>query len=286
LQSQDAVAVRADLAKAAAELRARDTAMAFAQTAYDRAVRLLELKAMSRQDVERARVERESAIAMQSQAQAEVERARMTLGQLGVDPESGTLVIRAPIAGVVLGRDAVPGSVVSAGTPLVTVTDPATLWLEIAATERLATSLRSGSTVRFTVQELGGSTFEAVVQGVAGALDPATRTLPVRAVVHNTLRRLRPEMFATVRVEESEARAAVSVPDDAIQLLDERPVVFIARPDGKGGVRLERRDIELGARVNGRTQVLSGIAATEVIVIEGAFAVKSEFARAKMPSEG
>ena len=286
LQSPEAFAARADFAKANAELSARDTAASFAQKAYERATRLLELKAISRQDVERSRVERESAMAARSQAQAEVERARANLDQLGVDADSGTLVVRAPFAGVVLTRDAVPGSVVSAGTSLVTVTDPATLWLEISANERLAASLRPGSQVRFTVQELADETFDASIHGIGGALDPSTRTLLVRGAVRNVASRLRPGMFVTVRVEQSATRTVVSVPDDAIQLLDQRPVVFVARPDGHGGAHLERRDVELGARVNGRTQVLQGLRAADVIVTEGAFAVKSEFARSNMPSEG
>ena len=275
LQSQEASAARADFAKATADLHARDTAASFAQTAYERAERLLDLKAMSRQDVDRARVERESALATRSQAQAELERARATLDQLGVDSETGMLIVRTPLAGIVLTRDAVPGGIVGAGSALLTVTDPEALWLDISATEALAASLRPGSAVRFTVQELADETFSALIQGVGGALDPSTRTLHVRAVVHNASGRLRPEMFATVRVEQSVARVAVSVPDEAIQLLDERPVVFVARPDGTGGARLERRDVEVGARVNGRTQMLRGLAATDVVVTDGAFAVKS-----------
>ena len=89
-------------------------------------------------------------------------------------------------------------------------------------------------------------------------------------------------MFATTWIESSERRQAVLVPESAVQLLDNRPVVFVARPDGTGGARFERRDVEVGATIGGQTQVLKGLMAGDTVVVEGAFAVKSEFARSKM----
>jgi cobalt-zinc-cadmium efflux system membrane fusion protein len=255
LQSEQAASARAEAAKAEAELGARQQAATFAHLALARAERLLELKSVSRQDVERARVDAEQADAQRAQADAELGRAQATLTQLGVDANTGEMILRAPLAGVVLSRDVVPGSVVDAGAPLVTVTDPSTLWLEVAATERVAPALRIGSPVRFSVPELGSMTFESSIQNIGGALDPATRTLPVRGLVRNQEAKLRPAMFVTVRVPIGESRTGVVVPENAVQLLDERRVVFVAQPNAHGGAN------------------------------DGAFAVKSEFARAKIPSE-
>jgi len=122
----------------------------------------------------------------------------------------------------------------------------------------------------------------AVVEGVGGGLDSTTRAVPVHATVANADGRLRPQMFATVWIETGQSQSAVVVPDAAIQLLDRRPVVFIATPDGKGGARFERRDVEVGASAGGRTQILNGLTAGESVVTDGAFAVKSEFARSQM----
>jgi cobalt-zinc-cadmium efflux system membrane fusion protein len=93
-------------------------------------------------------------------------------------------------------------------------------------------------------------------------------------------------MFATVWLETGERLPAVTIPEAAIQLLDERPVVFVAHPDGHGGARFERRDVELGGTAGGRTQVLRGLAPGDTVVVEGSFAVKSEFARGKIILEG
>ena len=286
LLSQDANAARADHAKAVAELTSRRAAANFARSAKERAERLLTAKAIARQEVERARADDELAQSALTQAQAEVYRAAAALTQLGVNSATGAMVLRSPLDGVVLSREAVPGSVVDAGTPLVTVSDVTTLWLEVAATERLAAALAPGARTRFIVPAVPTDTFEARVQSVGGALDPATRTLPVRALVQNRSRKLRPEMFATVWIDGGSPREGMAVPDSAIQLLDEKPVVFVARPDGKGGARFERRDVEIGGRLGGRTQVMRGLAAGDLVVVAGAFAVKATFARSKMPSEG
>jgi cobalt-zinc-cadmium efflux system membrane fusion protein len=283
LQSEQASAARADYAKAVAGLKAHETEVRYARAALGRAERLLELKAVSRQDVERARVEHDEAESGRLQAEAEVERALDTLTHLGVNEQTGEMLVRTPIAGIVLSREAVPGSVVDAGASLVTVTDPATLRLDIAATERVAPLLRRGAPVQFTVAELLPQTFRATIENVGASLDPATRTVPVHGTVRNSTGALRPAMFATVRLTVGRPRAGVVIPDSALQLLDERPVVFIARADPTGGARFERRDVEVAARNGADIHVVHGLGVGEVVVTEGAFAVKSEFARSHMP---
>jgi cobalt-zinc-cadmium efflux system membrane fusion protein len=285
LQSQEASAARADHDKAMAELNSRRAAATYARSARERAERLLAVKAIAQQELERARADDELARASLAQAEAEVQRTQTGMMQLGVASSSGAMVIAAPLSGIVLSRDAVPGSVAEAGAPLVTVADPSTLWLEMSVTDRAASSLATGAPVRFSVPAFPTDTFDARVTSVGGALDASTRTVPVRALVANPVGRLRPAMFATVWIEGVGRASTVSVPQEAVQLLDERPVVFAATPDAKGGVRLERRDVTLGGTAAGRVQVLQGLTAGETIVTAGAFAVKAEFSRAKMAKE-
>jgi len=282
MQSPEASAALADRAKAVAELNSRRAAASYARSARERAERLLTLKAMARQEVERALADDELAQAAFAQAEAEVHRARSALDQLAVDTTTGAMVLRAPLAGIVLSREARPGSVVEAGAALVTVSDVATLWLDVAATDRVTAALRPQARVRFTVPSFPADTFQARVQSVGGAYDAATRTLPVRAFVQNTEGKLRPEMFATVWIEGGAPQPGIVVPDSAVQLLDEKPVVFVAHPDSSGGALFERRDVEIGAQESGRTQIVRGLEPGDLVVIGGSFAVKSEFSRSKM----
>lgn len=284
LQSQDASMALADVAKAQAEVSSRRAGATYAKAARDRAERLLALKAIPRQEYERAIADDELARAALSQADAELTRARAGAEQLGVDLASGSMVLRSPIDGVVTTRDVVPGAVVGAGAQLVTVTDPSTLWLAIALPEAFASGVRVGSALRFTVAPYPADTFTARVQSVSASFDPSTRSLPARGVVVNTRGRLRPEMYARVWAHGTTSSSMLTVPDSAIQRLEGKSVVFVAYMDGKGGARFEKREVRVGGTAGGRTSILSGLVQGEPVVVAGAFGVKAEFAKAKMPA--
>jgi cobalt-zinc-cadmium efflux system membrane fusion protein len=159
------------------------------------------------------------------------------------------------------------------------------LWLEVAAPERDASALRTGQRVRFRVPAFPKETFDARIAAVGGSLDRETRTLPVRASVENVDERLRPAMFATVLLEAGAQAPAISVPDEAVVLVDERPVVFVARPRRDGGAEFERRDVEIGNKTDGRVFLVGGVRPGEPVVVAGAFAVKSQLERSKLPAE-
>ena len=284
LQSAEAGMAQADVAKATAEVSSRRAAAVYARTARERADRLLAVKAIARQDYERALADDELARAALAQANADLTRARTGAAQLGVGARGGAMEIRAPFAGVVIGRQAVPGSVVSSGTPLVSLSDLSTLWLTLDVPAQLAGGIRANGPVSFTVSALPAETFSARVISVSGSLDVASRTLPVRALVPNASRRLRPGMLATARVEGGGVATAASVPDAALLRMGPQTVVFVARSDGRGGAQFEARPVELGARSGGRTAVLGGVSPGELVVVGGAFAVKGQLEKAKMPA--
>lgn len=283
LQSPEASAAQADVGKAEAELSSRRAGAVYARSARDRAERLLAVKAIPRQDYERAVADDELARAAVAQAVAELRRARSNAGQLGVDTRSGAMTLRSPIAGVVTSRDVAAGAVVSPGTPLVTVSDPSSLWLTVALPEPAAAGARPGATLRFTVPIAPADTFTARIQSVSGSFDPATRSLPVRGIVSNPGGRLRPELFARVWVETGISRLSLTVPDSAVQRSGGKTVVFIYRPRPNGGGTFEKKEVELGAAANGRVPVIRGLDPGDVVVVAGAYAVKAQMEKGSMP---
>lgn len=285
LQSPDAGMAQSDVAKATAEVTSSRAQATYAASAHARAERLLTLKAIPRQDVERATADDELARASLAQAEAELRRAQSTAGQLGAGrtSASGVIELRSPLAGAVLARIAVPGAVVDAGAPLVVVTDLSSLWLQVNAPEALASLFRAGSRLHFSVPAFATDTFVARVAAVGAGLDPDTRTLSVRGVIANTGGQLKPEMLASVVVEGGRAMPAVLLPEDAVQILGGKATVFLAEPDRTGGARLTRREVEVGSRADGRVAVIRGLSASDVVVTSGAFAVKAEFQKGGMP---
>jgi len=271
LQSPEAGMAQSDVDKARAQA-------SYARSARERAERLLALKAIPQQDNDRA-------IADDELASAELRRAQSVAEQIGASASAtGEIAIRSPLNGVVLARTAVPGAVIEAGAPLVVVTDPSTLWLSIDAPENLASLFRVGAQLRFTVPAYPADTFLARIDAVGAGLDPSTRTLPIRAVIRNRGDRLKPEMLASVSAQAGGAISAPSVPEDAVQLLDGKSVVFVAHPDSTGGAHFVPRTVQLGARSGGRIAITQGLAAGDLVVMRGALAIKAQIKKGAMPA--
>lgn len=284
IQSPAAGMAQAELSKAVAQVSAARAGAQYAATARARAERLLALKAIPRQESERAIADDELARAALTQADAEAQRARSTAEQLSVASNaSGEIVLRAPIAGVVLSRTAVPGTVIDAGAPLVVITDPSTLWLAVSAPESMTRLFARGGVLRFIVISNASDTLTARIEAVGAGLDEATRTLAVRALVANRDGRLKSEMLANVIVRGGERAPAVLLPDDAVQSIDGKTHVFLVQAGANGGAKITRREVVVGTRAGGNIAVLRGVASGDVVVTAGAFAVKSQFQKAAMP---
>jgi membrane fusion protein, heavy metal efflux system len=277
LQSPEAGMAQADLGKAEAEAGSRQAQARYARSVRERAERLLALKAVPRQEYERAIADDELARAALTQAQAELRRAQSTALQLGASASvSGLLELRSPQQGVVLARTAVPGTVAEAGTPLVVVTDPSSLWLVVSAPEKASGLFHLGNTLRFSVPAFPADTFAARVDAVGAGLDSATRTLSIRATVKSSDGRLKPEMLATVLARAENRAPAVLLPVDAVQLVDGHPTVFLAVPDAAGGARFEARTVKAGTVAGKRVAVTEGVSVGDLIVVQGAFTLKAE----------
>ena len=276
---------QSDVSKAASQVVAMRAQAGYARAARNRAERLLTLKAIPRQDYERAIADDESAQASLSQALAEQRRAISSAEQLGAGASAtGEMVLRSPLSGVVLTRNAQPGAVVAAGTQLVSVTDPSSLWLQVNAPEKLASLFRIGGILHFAVPAYPADRFDARVTAVGAALDPDSRTLLVRATILNGNQKLKPEMLASVSVEGEGASTVLVVPDGAIQLFDGRPALFIAKPNSAGGATFLRRFVEIGSRTGSMVGVTRGLVAGELVVTVGAFSVKAELQKRSMPA--
>lgn len=269
----------ADYRRALAERRRTEAELAYAVAAAARAGRLLAAGAASLQEVQRAEADRLAAEQGLDMARTDLRRAEEVLEHYGItsgdDPtgESGEVIpVTSPIAGAVLERACSAGGAVTTGTPLFVVSDLAQLWVRADLQETMLRLLRVGSPVRIRVAAYPEETFPATIVFVADTLDPVTRRVGVRCVVDNADGRLRPEMFATVVISAPEPRTVVAVPDAAVQSLDGRPAVFVETAPG----RFERRDVTVGASVDGWTEVRTGVAAGERVATSGSILLASE----------
>ncbi|HEU6452676.1 MAG TPA: efflux RND transporter periplasmic adaptor subunit [Gemmatimonadaceae bacterium] len=287
INSPELLDARQALVAAEASLVSAESDLRLAASSAARTERLYAAKAASLADLERERASRTTAEAARARLAAEVQRARATYIQLGGAEGSASgqeARIRSPIDGVVVSRDAEPGQVVSAGTPIVTVSRMSSLALIVQAPEEAVGSVKTGAALRFTVRAYPGRDFQARITRVAPALDPRTRTLEVVARVDNPSGELRPEMFATVALTGKPAGEVLAIPSTAVQALDGDTVVIAAAPRGSG-LHVEALPVRIGRRNAELAEVLGGVKEGALVVTTGAAIARAEIVRAASAEE-
>ena len=176
-----------------------------------------------------------------------------------------------PATGVVLEKDVVEGSAVTAGQRLYRIAPLDPVWIEAQVYERDLPSVRVGQVAKVSVPSLPGQSFEGKVTFVSPTLERATRTAVVRVELANPGLMLKPEMFADVLLEQ-DAGERLQVPSSAVLYTGPRRIVFV--DEGHG--RLVPRDVVLGARSGDRDEVVRGLSPGERVVTHGNFLIAAE----------
>ncbi|MDQ6872848.1 MAG: efflux RND transporter periplasmic adaptor subunit, partial [Gemmatimonadota bacterium] len=165
--------VSGDLAQAVSDLAKANAVKASAEANLTRTREMYDHQVASRKDLEQAETDA-------AQSRAEASRARARIDQLGSASRgtSGEYILRSPIAGEVIERNANPGMEVrpDLGTTLFTVSDLSTLWLTANLFQKDLANVRPGARLVFHTDAVPGRTFEARVTYVSNALDPSSRT--------------------------------------------------------------------------------------------------------------
>jgi membrane fusion protein (multidrug efflux system) len=237
----DDAELRAQVARLEAE---RDRAV----QALERTRRLIEQNASSEADLEAA------------EANARSTQAQLDLQQVRLD----RTVVRAPFSGLVGARLVSLGDYVTTSTRLVALqtVDPQRAVFRVP--ERYAQRLELGQEVTFRVAALPDVEFTGVVDFVDPVVALPARTITVKAEVPDPDRDLKPGMFIEVRLATDVRPDAVLVPEDAILPLSGADFVWVVS-EGTAS----RRQVELGVRMPGFVEVLSGVDAGERVVVGG-----------------
>jgi cobalt-zinc-cadmium efflux system membrane fusion protein len=192
---------------------------------------------------------------------AQIESQRRT------DP---TMPVYAPFAGTVIARKAGPGQLVqpSNADPVYLIADVSTVWLVANVAELDVSAIHLGDAVRVAIAAYPDETFRARITNIGASIDPVTRRVSVRSEVETHGRALKPQMFASFRITADAALPAPepAVPATAVVRDGDASVVWVAR----GPNRFEACRVERGIEQGGMVQILSGLAAGETIVAQGA----------------
>lgn len=183
-----------------------------------------------------------------------------------------TMTLRAPVSGVVIQKNVLAGQRIMAGDALYQVADLGTVWLEGEVFERDLAAVQLGQAVTAEFDALPGETRRGRITYLYPTLNPDTRTARVRVALANPGLRLKPGMYATLRITTLASRPALIVPRSAVMATGERQMVFMRRPNGK----FEPRLVVTGTSNDEETQVLSGIALGDTVVRSATFLLDAE----------
>lgn len=239
--------VELDAEQARAELAIAQAALTETRNQFDRSRELYATRVLSDSQIE------------QIEATLKANEARVAAAQSRLDEN----FVRAPFDGRVGLRRVSVGSLVSPGTVITTLDDTRTIKLDFTIPETGLAAVAPGLAISARSVAYPDRTFDGKVASVDSRVDPATRSVTVRAALPNPGGLLKPGMFLTVRLSRGEADVLL-VPEEA--LVPEQGEVFVfVVVDGTAG----KRAIRAGERRVGYVQVLEGLAAGELVVTEG-----------------
>lgn len=265
-----------------ADARTKYTAAKAMLDAHDRelqrAQKLVEIGAASRQELERIHAEH----AAQT---AEVDSARARLQLLGAaldEPaqgkaDSATITVVAPIDGIVTERLANTGLNVDPTVKLFSVVDLSNVWIVADVYEKDLGRVRVGAPATVSTAAYPGLSLSGRVSYIDPQLNTTTRTAKARIEVANPRAELRLGMYTDVAIETGQDTSAISIPKAAIQNVADRQVVYVTVPGEP--TKFVEREVRLGNSSGDVVEVVSGLSARDTVVSKGSFFIRAEAER-------
>ncbi|MDQ1231134.1 efflux RND transporter periplasmic adaptor subunit [Sphingomonas sp. SORGH_AS_0879] len=204
-------------------------------------------------------------------AQADALRAGAAAGAARVTGDGRSVAVTSPIAGRVTMTEAKLGQYVAAETDLFHVADPRRLEIAAAVPPTEAARIRAGDRVDLITRE--GQILAGRVRAATGVVDPQSRTATVIVTPLAAAATLAPGQLVQARIFASGGAAhdGILIPQDAVQTLGGRDMVFVRTPRG-----FRARPVTIAGRSNGMVAIAGGIAVGTRIATTNAFLIKAE----------
>ncbi len=184
-----------------------------------------------------------------------------------------TTTLHAPFGGTVIEKKVVEGTFVSIGAPLFEVADLSTLWNIAGIYETDVAAVKIGQQVALRTQTYPGETFKGRIAFIYPVVNAESRTVKVRIETPNPHKRLRPAMYTETTFMLNQGKG-LTVPNDAVLVTGKQSIVWVqAQVEAN---KFEARRVTLGAKFDGKIQILSGVSAGEKVVARGGFLLDSE----------
>jgi cobalt-zinc-cadmium efflux system membrane fusion protein len=286
-------AARSKVVSAEAGLNQAQARAATADAAVARAATLIRAGGMAQSELDSRRATAASAAAELRTRQAELQQYQEDEARLlpvsgasadarDQTPAASRGAIAAPFAGVVDSISVAPGEIVDPSARTFTVADLATVWVQADVAESDLGAVKVGDAAQVRVSAYPGRVFTGRVTYISDQIDPATGTAKVRCAIPNADEALRINMFATTSIISPQDREGILVPSGALQNVNGQSVIFVQEDRGNFTWRV----VQTGLNMDGRTQIISGLAAGTPIVTDGSYWLKAALMQSAIPDEG
>ncbi len=195
--------------------------------------------------------------------------AGATLATVESNDSLQVYAVTAPIAGTVTARNTNPGET-AGDTPIFTITDLSSVTAELSAFPADRVKLRSGQIVRILTSE-GELTAEGKINQIAPVGSSDNQSVAVRVPLANRDGRWATGLFVTGEVAVATSKAALTIPQSALQDIEGKPSVFVKTEHG-----FRTQPVKIGRNDGVRVEVQEGLAAGDVIATANSFALKAE----------
>ena len=182
-----------------------------------------------------------------------------------------TLTVYSPISGHVMERNAFPQARVTPDMNLYTIADHSNVWVYVDIYENEIRLIRLNQKATMAVPAYPNENFQGSVAYIDPHVQADTRTLLVRLEFPNPDLRLKPGMYADLKME-IPLGARLAIPKEAVLRTGEQDIVFVDRGAGQMDVRLVR----LGVEIEDAYEVVSGLRPGERVVAAANFLVDAE----------
>ncbi|QTQ12654.1 efflux RND transporter periplasmic adaptor subunit [Treponema parvum] len=176
----------------------------------------------------------------------------------------------APISGSIISTPLKPGTTVTTGSTVAIIGDIKNLQVTAKIPERYTAVLKTGLKANIVLQAYPDIVFTATVTRVSPVVDAASRTKEIILKFDEDDTRINAGMFANVTLYTLDYSGSIVVTNNAIVTKGDKKYVFVASDDTDTKETFAKQtEVTLGEAVDGFTQILSGVAEGERIVIEG-----------------
>lgn len=199
-------------------------------------------------------------------AQANIARVQALIAQK---------LVKAPFTGSLGVRQVDVGQYLSAGTPIVTLTDLDTLHVNFTLPEQARSALAVGQPVEFRVDAFQDRVFKATLTTIEPQIDPTTRNIKLQATLDNPGHLLLPGMFAAARVQLPPQPNILTVPETAVDYSAYGETVYVLKEDGKTAdgkqpkYKAMQVFVKTGVRHDGKIAITEGVKAGDLVVNAG-----------------